>query len=253
MKNALRAVLIAGCLLLPMAGRAYAQNPGSFVPKIAPGDIGPQEDLQLTAGSGVVATWGGVYVGPYEAKLTSYPGQPTITIYCDDFLNASQVGDTWTANVAPLTLAGIATTRLGLLQPGNATNLGRYMRAAWLAAQFATNRTRSAWSAIHSAIWSTVLPGDVPGYGYSGQYVDAGTGIDWLAAANAADLSTFDASRWRVLTDVLSRNDPAHAGTQEYLVEVNTVTPEPATLVMLATGLLMLVGLTGYRRRTSAA
>ncbi len=65
-------------------------------------------------------------------------------------------------------------------------------------------------------------------------------------AKEAADggFTGFDFSQWSVFTD---KNADGHSyGKQEYLVRVNVV-PEPATVILLLSGLVVLFGV-GRRR-----
>jgi hypothetical protein len=231
-------------LLMPLGASAQGFP---FTPKLAPDNMDPTEDIQFKSASGVGGF--GTQVGPYTGQLKSYPGNPLITIYCVDFLHGIATDQLWTANVSKLTdVASVADTRLGIAGD-DADAFARYKKAAWLASNFMTNQNQTSWKQIHSAIWTFVIAGPT-GQPYSGHY---GT---WFAAANTAEMNNYygmDFANWAVLTDIRaddgSPSDDANVskqpGVQEYLVQM-TATPEPETIVLLLSGLLIL-GL-AYRR-----
>lgn len=113
---------------------------------------------------------------------------------------------------------------------------------------------RNAWSGIHAAIWIIMTPGfpaDASQLGAHASFIDDiglafGMAIPFLdMAQEAADggFTGFDFSQWSVFTD---KNADGHSyGKQEYLVR--TVVPEPATVILLLSGLVVLFGV-GRRR-----
>ena len=66
----------------------------------------------------------------------------------------------------------------------------------------------------------------------------------WLRQANtwytSGGASTFDFSRWTIVTDVNAAGSVSGRGTQEFLT--TGVAPEPETWLLLGTGLLLIVG-----------
>lgn len=124
-----------------------------------------QVNISLTsAGNNVMD---GVYVGPYTATVN---GQST-QIICDDFVDDSYVGESWTANVT--TLANLNGTKWGGM--ANATQL--YDEAAWLATQmlsptYSGNATQVGYLAY--ALWAVFQPSAVK---------------SWLGANSAAWLA----------------------------------------------------------------
>ncbi|HWP37666.1 MAG TPA: PEP-CTERM sorting domain-containing protein [Gemmatimonadales bacterium] len=179
-------------------------------------------------------TYGGVYIGPYGA---SSPGMPNFDVFCVDFLHAASLNNPWTARFTSLAdQSGVETgTRFGRM--GVSDVVTKYRRAAWLATQFATN---GGWAGIHQAIWYQFTPGS-PTW--------TGTGYEtWLAQADVASLNGFngmDWQNWYVVTDV-NTNSSGSYGRQEYLTYV---TPEPETLLLLATGLAVVIGYAVVSRR----
>ena len=124
-----------------------------------------QVNINLTsAGNNVMD---GVYVGPYNATVN---GQST-QIICDDFVDDSYVGESWTANVT--TLSNLNGTKWGGM--ANATTL--YDEAAWLATQmlsptYSGNATQVGYLAY--ALWAVFQPSAVK---------------SWLGANSAAWLA----------------------------------------------------------------
>jgi hypothetical protein len=204
--------------------------------------LGPQEQFKFTAPSaGVVVPGFGTQVGPYTGQLSSYPGSPSITLYCVDYLHDINPNQIWTANVSRLNVGDVSHTRLGIAGD-DAGALSRYKKAAWLASHFMSNQDVTSWRQIHAAIWTVALDGNLPGKPYFGQYGN------WLAAANLAEANGyqgFNFAEWAVVTDIAADDqgfnyDPLkQPGVQEYLVRM-TVTPEPETVVLLLSGLLLL-------------
>jgi hypothetical protein len=188
-------------------------------------------------------TYGGVYIGPYGA---SSPGLPNFDVFCVDFVNSVRVGDTWTARFTSLADlmggSGLDDTRWGQRYLGAPLSypdpVPLYQKAAWLATQFATH-SKTAWPGIHQAIWRQFTSSPT------------WTGTDyttWMANANtAASNGSFDNIDWKywyVVTDVNTVHGTG--GKQEYLTYI---TPEPGTLLLLATGLAVVIGYAVVSRR----
>ncbi len=181
-----------------------------------------QEKIKFTSAGGV--TGFGYYVGQYQGVLLSEPGQPSIDLYCVDFLHHISLNQVWMANLS--SLAGdLSMTR------GGATAYALYLRAAWLTQQYSRNAT-AEWKNIQATIWRLFTSaGPTP---TSGDY--------WLNLANQ-HYSEVNPKYFYVVTDV----DKDRGGTQEFLTYV---TPEPGTVALFATGLLLL-GVLAMRRRRS--
>jgi hypothetical protein len=111
-----------------------------------------QVNITLTsAGNNVM---NGVYVGPYTATVNGTSTQ----IICDDFVDDSYVGESWTANVT--TLSNLNGTKWGGM--ANATQL--YDEAAWLATQmlspaYSNNPMQVGYLAY--ALWAVFAPSQV--------------------------------------------------------------------------------------------
>jgi len=187
---------------------------------------------------------GHYYVGTYLASY--YPTGPQIDVFCVDFNHEISNGQIWTANFSNLATSNLSQTRLGLAGWSYANSLVTYQSEAWLASQFANPlyHDNNDWVGIAHAMW----------------YVTSGNGglIDsystpWITAVASAQLGGFtgmDFSQWSLITDVNAKGEAANGdGTQEFLT--HTVTPEPATLLLFGTGLLLLVGV-GFVKRSAA-
>lgn len=86
----------------------------------------------------------GYYVGPYSGTLDG----ENVPLYCVDFANEADIGQTWTANLSHIdTQSDLANTRYGGLL--NATVL--YQEAAWLTEQYALNP--GSYGDIQATIW----------------------------------------------------------------------------------------------------
>lgn len=197
------------------------------------------QSVQLQFPSGPQAnsfTIAGFYVGPFAATLLSDPTLPTVSIFSVDLFNAISWGQQWQANVSNLGQSQIGSTRYG------SASLDTYRKAAWLSSQLALNTSMPVRADIQVAIWSLFTP-NISVAGFTGQtWVNA---VNALAASNT--WSAFSWGQYSVLTDVNS-SGLSYGGSQEFItgsanfVQPN-VTPEPATWILLGTGLVAVIGL----------
>ncbi|MGB9605606.1 MAG: hypothetical protein ACP5U2_08025 [Bryobacteraceae bacterium] len=201
-------------------------------------------------------TVGGLGGGRFRATLDGTP----VYVFCVDFAHSFSYNVTYQVDATPLygDLAG--ETRYGAL-PVNGWNYGnnlytatqRYMMAAWLTKQYAPYFADWSSSANHyqaqgiqSAIWALLDPAGSP------SPPSGGNRNHWLQAAVAAigqpsyDDPTDPLYRYfRVVT----ASSPTALSPQEFIV---VVTPEPASILTLASALAALgVGL-ATRRRAAA-
>jgi hypothetical protein len=186
----------------------------------------------------------GYYVGPFSGTLMSDPSKPTIDLFCLDVMNAVTWGQQWAAKFTNLGPGlNLTATR------GGSANETNYKKAAWLITQYDTHNT-SYYAGIQSAIWNLFNPGTPNG----GTNVnDSHTEAYWLAQANifanSAAYNTFDYSRFTVVTDVNAAGKKV-GGVQEFITRSH-VTPEPETYLLMATGLIGVIGIVGLRGRLS--
>jgi hypothetical protein len=186
----------------------------------------------------------GYYVGQY-AGLEGAPVNANVVLNCVDFFHHIQAGDVWTANLTSLgSSAGIGTvTRFN--------NLTAYRQAAWLTTQYAAAPNSATVGDIQATIWNLFPGSPTPPTPSTNAWLLASQAY---VAANPA--STFQ-NYW-VVTDVTSHlaggaDNPA--SVQEFIIYDDTFnpnvtpTPEPATLMLVATGIAGIAGVRIRRRK----
>jgi hypothetical protein len=195
--------------------------------------------------------WGsrGPYRGVvYGTGVPFFSGGPgaylNVDMVCTDAYNYVSSGDTWRANFSRMSISSDINTytRFGMNQAPPLPNLNgytvqeRYWQAAWLS----TRMTIDNRDAVHTAIWNLFRTGPTS-TGYLG----------WIEAAEAwADggYGGFNSDYWYVATDVTTEDlVDVNGSTQEYIVHV---TPEPATLILMGTGLVAVIGMTVVMRQS---
>jgi hypothetical protein len=186
------------------------------------------DPFRLTSAGSTVSN--GVYVGPYRGVLGSGPGAPSSEVVCVDYVNPARLNVTDTVNSANLGTGWDANAvRFGNTSTGG---LLAYRQAAWLSWQFAS-APPSSFGTIHRTIWNIFTPA-----------APDPTLANWQAAWEAWYSSeagrNYDWNSVVVLTDASMRpGAPGVGGMQEFI----TTTPEPATLILLSSGLVFVLGL----------
>lgn len=179
----------------------------------------------------------GVYNGAYYGKLTQ--GGTVVadnfTMFCIDFTHDVTIGSSWGVTQGSLldpNAMNAATTYIGY---SGATALD-FKKAAWLASQF-NPLNPGDFAGIHGAIWNTFLPAQ-------GQSDLNWPEIQaWITKANTAAANGFygmDFSGWQLLTP---------NGNYGQVQLRFTSTPEPATMILMGSGLIGMFFVTAYKRR----
>jgi hypothetical protein len=155
-------------------------------------------------------TFAGYYVGPVSGNLN---GGPQMGFVCDDFATETYVPSSFPVHVS--TLADLTQTKFGG-QPGA---LFKYQEIGWLLGQM--NSHPSQVGPIQFAVWSIFTPSTPPEPGVQ----------DWITAAAAINPSDWDFSSVRIYTATTTRN-------QEFVTGGSTSVPEPAVILLFASGLI---------------
>jgi len=194
---------------------------------------------QFTFINGGTVTAFGYYVGQY-AGFQGAPVNSNVVLNCVDFFHHINNGEIWTANLTSLSPAATwngSDTRFN--------NLTLYRQAAWLTTQYASAPSAAVVGDIQATIWNLFSGSPTPPAPSSNAWLTAAQNY---VAANSAD--ALWQSYW-VVTDV-NKADPN--SVQEFIIYDDTFnpnvtpTPEPATLMLVATGIAGIAGVRIRRR-----
>jgi hypothetical protein len=175
----------------------------------------------------------GYYVGPYNGMQ----GNSNVLLNCVDFFHHVANGDVWQANLTSLG----SSTGIGTVTRFN--NLTLYREAAWLSTQFANTTNPSTIADIQATIWNLFSGPTTPPQPSSNA---------WLLASQAYVAANPNGSTYQnfwVVTDVTARlanGDDDPNSKQEFII---VPSPEPATMMLVATGLLGFAGVRIRRRK----
>jgi hypothetical protein len=187
----------------------------------------------------------GYYVGQYNGHEGA-PVNANVILNCVDFFHHIANGDVWQANLTSLgSSAGIGTTT-------RFNNLTLYRQAAWLTTQYATAPNNATIGDIQATIWNLFTGPTTP---------PAPSSNAWLLASQAyvaANTASSTYQNFWVVTDVtahLASGADNPNSVQEFIIYDDTFnpnvvpTPEPATLMLVATGIAGIAGVSIRRRK----
>jgi hypothetical protein len=204
------------------------------------------DTVKLT-GTGPGNNSGGVYTYPY---IFTVNGVTNVPLMCDSFLNEVYVGETWTANVNPITSAGNAGSASAGLYASNPNSQNLYDAAGLIYLGALGKGPLAGTAGITSlstglanwAIWDLFDPGITDPYGTLPFSLSTLNSLDNTALSDVGAYKGLLADVV-VYTPLSGTQQPAGDGVpQEYIGMV----PEPSSLLMMGSGVL---GLAGFARR----
>jgi hypothetical protein len=173
-------------------------------------------------------SYGGEYVGFIPGTVTggNAISSSITSIVCDDIATNTYVPASFSVNVT--TLAGPSTDLSGTKFGSQPNAYFKYEEAGWLIAQM-PGQSLTTQGQLQFAIWQLFNPGATPNQGQS----------TWLAQAAQVDYSQWNFSTMQIFT-------PTNTVNQEFIGGSPSPVPLPGTVLLLAPGLL---GMVGLRRR----
>ena len=195
-----------------------------------------------------------VYTSPYFAQFSGLspaanaallpPGGTQWDIFCVDFQHNAYIGQTTNVYLTNLSQVNLSNSNGWLGQYTRSTSLTSYLESAWLSQQIMSAGVNTDKAKdMNGAIWQ-IMGGTVYRNG-------SNTNIAAWADSAAKYVGDVTASNWVVVTPYTTNTDGSRsvASSQEFLTQV---TPEPATLLLLGTGLVAMMLAAGVIRRPMA-
>ena len=190
-----------------------------------------------------VNSQGGVYTDPYYGTVN---GVPNVPIVCDDFSHHVTTGENWTANVSTFD----SLTYVRFQQATQTETLELYEQAGWLFDQLFVGANSSQTGNISYALWAIFDQSQVEsssGWTTGGNSTNPTSADGWLLDAENQTFYAGEFSNLEILTPVSGGSD----SPQEYITWAPT--PEPASLLLLGSGLIALAFLVRPKKSTAPA
>lgn len=188
--------------------------------------------------------YGGSFAGGGNIGMTGESANTAFQVWCVDPLQYVHSGQTYTnAWITPLnaSLADFTHTLSGLVESGHVTQTGtaaeqEYQMAAYLGLQMDLNTGGYGADAYQEAIWTVM--------GYTG--FGNGTTSATIIANMGSSWNSIVGGEWGVITGGPNVQEFIYHDPAGHLLEV---TPEPATMSLLAMGMVGMAGASLRRRK----